>query len=77
MKKFDWNHPVTRKDYAVLCGWSFGIVMVIYGIAIAVTYLDDIKDWAGIKVEKIKTTLVRLKPSGHVNVAFWFFGGEF
>ena len=25
MKKFDWNHPVTRKDYAVLYGLSFGI----------------------------------------------------
>lgn len=57
MKKFDWNHPVTRKDYAVLCGWSFGIAMVIYGIAIAVTYLDNIKTWAKRKVEKIKSKL--------------------
>ena len=57
MKKFDWNHPVTRKDYAVLCGCSFGIVMVIYGIAIAVTYWDDIKTWAERKDEKIKSKL--------------------
>ena len=57
MKKFDWNHPVTRKDFAVLRGWSFGIVMVMYGIAIAVIYWDNIKNWAGRKVEKIKTKL--------------------
>lgn len=57
MKKFDWNHPVTRKDYAVLYGWSFGIVMVIYGIAIVVTYWDNIKTWAKRKVEKIKSKL--------------------
>lgn len=57
MKKFDWNHPVTRKDYAVLYGWSFGIVMVIYGIAIVVTYWDNIKTWAKRKVEKIKAKL--------------------
>lgn len=57
MKKFDWNHPVTRKDYAVWCGWAFGIVMVIYGIAIAVVYWDNIKTWAKRKVEKIKSKL--------------------
>lgn len=57
MKKFDWNHPVTRKDYAVLYGLSFGIAIVIYGIAIAVVYWDNIKTWAKRKVEKIKSKL--------------------
>ena len=57
MKKFDWNHPMTRKDYAVLCGCSFGIVMLMCGIEIAVTYWDDIKTWARRKVEKIKSKL--------------------
>lgn len=57
MKKFDWNQPLTRKDYAVLYGWSFGIVMVIYGIAIVATYWDDIKTWTKRKVEKIKSKL--------------------
>ena len=57
MKKFDWNHPITRKDYAVLYGWSFGIVMVIYGIGIVVTYWDDIKTWVERKVEKMKSKL--------------------
>ena len=59
MKKFDLNQPVTltRKDYAILYGWSFGIVMVIYSIAIAVVYWDNIKTWAKMKVEKIKSKL--------------------
>ena len=57
MKKFDWNHPVTRKDYAVLCGSIFGIAMVVYGIEIAVVYWDDIKTWAKRKIEKMKSKL--------------------
>ena len=57
MKKFDWNHPVTRKDYAVLRGLSFGIVVVIYGIAIVMVYWDNIKTWAKRKVEKIKSKM--------------------
>lgn len=57
MKKFDWNHPVTRKDYAVLCGLLFGIYMVIYAIGIAELYWDDIKTWVKRKVEKIKSKL--------------------
>lgn len=59
MKKFDWNHPVTRKDYAVLCGGIFGIVLFIYGVAITMYYWDwdGIKTWAKRKVEKIKSKL--------------------
>ena len=57
MKKFDLDHPMTRKDYAVLCGWSFGIVMLMYGIEIAVIYWDDIKTWVNGKIKKIKSKL--------------------
>ena len=58
MKKFDWNHPVTRKDYAVLMGLSFGIGMVIYAVSIVrMFYMDDIKDWAKRKIKKIKSKL--------------------
>ena len=63
MKKFDWNRSVTRKDYAVLCVWSFGIGMLVYGLVVAMnywdkmSYWDKIKTWAKRKVEKIKTKL--------------------
>lgn len=53
MKKFDWNHPVTRKDYAVL----YGIFMAIYAIAIAVFYRYSIKAWVKRKIKKIKSKL--------------------
>lgn len=58
MKKFDWNHAVTRKDYAVLCGWSFGIVIAIYAVAVVITYWDRIKTWSAEKVNKIKKKFV-------------------
>ena len=57
MKEFDWNHPVTRKDYAVLCAWSLGIYTAIYTVAIVLTYWDNIKTWAKRKVKKIKSKL--------------------
>ena len=55
MKKFDWNHPVTRKDCAVLCGWVFGISMVMYIVMIVVAYWEDIKTLVKEKIEKIKS----------------------
>lgn len=57
MKKFDWNHPLTRKDYAVLCGWSFGIVMAFYAIIAVINYWDKIKIWTRDKINWIKAKL--------------------
>lgn len=57
MKKFDWNLPMTRKDYAVLCGLIYVISMLIYGIIIARYYWDDIKTWTKRTIEKIKSKL--------------------
>lgn len=58
MKKFDWNHPVTRKDYAVLCGWSFGICMAIYAVGVGITYWDEIKTWTKTKVKGLRAKLL-------------------
>ena len=57
MKKFDWNHPATRKDYVILCGYLFGTPMIVYGVIIALFYRYNIKTWVKRKVEKIKSKL--------------------
>lgn len=45
MKKFDWNSPMTRKDYAVLCGGSLAFAIAIYAVVGVVTFWDEITDW--------------------------------
>lgn len=57
MKKFDWNHPITRKDFVMLKAWTFGIGITMYVLCILIVFWDNIKSWAGKKVEKIKTKL--------------------
>ena len=57
MKKFDRNHPVTRKDYVILWGYLFGTPMIVYGVIIALFYRYNIKTWIKRKVEKIKSKL--------------------
>ena len=57
MKKFDWNHPATRKDYVILLGYLFGTPMLVYGVIMAVFYRSNIKTWAKRKVEKIKSKM--------------------
>lgn len=56
MKKFNWNYPVTRKDYAVLYGWGFGICMAIYAV-VGIIYYWNIKTWTKEKVKGIRAKL--------------------
>lgn len=57
MKKIDWNAPVSRKDYAVLCGWSLGIVTVFWIVGMGITYWEEIKKWTVSKAKKIRSKL--------------------
>lgn len=57
MKKIDWNHAITRKDYLVLCGWSFGLVVLIYAALAVWAYWSRIKSWAGKMKDKIRAKL--------------------
>lgn len=57
MKKIDWNHAVTRKDYAVSCGIGFFGALVIWGIGMTIIYWSEIKDWTAEKVKKVRSKL--------------------
>lgn len=54
MKKFNWNNPVTRKDYAILCGASLLIVCLWYAIWFTIVWWDAIKSWVGKKVKAFR-----------------------
>lgn len=55
MKKIDWDHAMTRRDYAYLCGWIYGIAIAFYAISIVIIHWGgDIKDWIGDRVDWIK-----------------------
>lgn len=51
-KKFDWNAPLTRKDYAILWIFVFGIYTICCGISIAKIYDFSFKDWIGGMIKK-------------------------
>lgn len=57
MKKFDWNHAITRKDYAMLCVWSGVFAALIYAANIVWAYWSRIKSWAGKMKDKIRAKL--------------------
>lgn len=35
MKKIDWNAPMAKKEWAVLCGITTGGMIILYGICYA------------------------------------------
>lgn len=57
MKKIDWNHAITRKDYLVLCGWSFGLAVLIYAALAIWVYWSHIKAWTSKMKDKIRAKL--------------------
>lgn len=57
MKKIDWNHAITRKDYALCCAWSVGFVVLVYAALAVWTYCSRIKSWFGKMKDKIRAKL--------------------
>ena len=57
MKKFDWDHAITRKDYALWHVWPVVFVVLVYAALAVWAYWSNIKTWAEEKVKKIKSKL--------------------
>ena len=54
MKKIDWNHAITRKDYAIHCGLSFGFAVLVYAALVVWACWGRIESWAGKTKDKIR-----------------------
>ena len=54
MKKIDWDHAITRKDYALWCAWSVVFVVLVYAALAVWAYWNNIKTWACKMKDKIR-----------------------
>lgn len=57
MRKINWNSPMTRKDFAILCGLSYGWCIAIYAIFAVAIRWNKIKTWTWDKVKWFRNKL--------------------
>lgn len=57
MKKFDWNEPITKKEWGIL----YLIVITIYGLTLAWWYWTEIKNWCGKVSKKLRNKFTKRK----------------
>lgn len=53
-KKFDWNHALTRKDFAFYFVYALGWSVLIYAALAVWAYWSNIKSWIG----KVKDRMI-------------------